>query len=94
MKEKDTSPKFKQNPDIVTREEDGDALLFNPKTGAVKLINKSGLAIWNLCEKGAGLADAVSRLSGAFPGTDPAIIEKDASEFFDLMSGLGLIVKT
>ncbi len=36
------------NPDVVLREEDkSGALLFNPDTNQVKVINNTGLFIWN-----------------------------------------------
>jgi hypothetical protein len=39
-----------RNPDVVLREEDPDgALLFNPDTNQIRVINTTGLFIWKPC---------------------------------------------
>jgi len=69
-----------QNPDVVIREVDEDgALLFNPDTNRVRVVNRTGLFIWNLCEKPSDLSAIVSGLKETFdqvPETDaPAQVE-------------------
>ena len=40
-----------RNPDVVLREEDQDgALLFNPDTNQIRVINPTGLFIWKHCD--------------------------------------------
>jgi hypothetical protein len=40
-----------RNPDVVLREEDPDgALLFNPDTNQIRVINSTGLFIWKHCD--------------------------------------------
>lgn len=40
-----------RNPDVVLREEDPDgALLFNPDTNQIRVINTTGLFIWKHCD--------------------------------------------
>ncbi len=52
-------PLYLRNPDVVLREEDPDGgLLFNPDTNQVKVLNHTGLFIWNLCD-GTHLMDEI-----------------------------------
>ena len=40
-----------RNPDVVLREEDpSGALLFNPDTNQIRVINGTGLFIWKHCD--------------------------------------------
>ena len=52
MKEESISiSKYIRNNDVVLREEDPDgALLFNPDTNQIRVLNKTGLFIWKLCD--------------------------------------------
>jgi len=69
-----------QNPDVVIREVDEDgALLFNPDTNRVRVVNRTGLFIWNLCEKPSDVPTLVAGLKATFdevPEADaPAQVE-------------------
>jgi hypothetical protein len=58
---------YRQNPDVILREVDEDgALLFNPDTNRVFVVNRTGLFIWSLCERGSDLPSIVSGVKGAF----------------------------
>jgi len=43
-------PLYSQNPDVVLREEPDGALLFNPDTNQIRVINTTGLFIWRACD--------------------------------------------
>ncbi len=69
-----------QNPDVVIREVDEDgALLFNPDTNRVRVVNRTGLFIWNLCEKPSDVPSMLAGLKETFdevPETDaPAQVQ-------------------
>lgn len=58
---------YLQNPDVVIREVDEEgALLFNPDTNHIRVVNRTGLFLWNLCEKGNDLPAMVAGLREAF----------------------------
>jgi hypothetical protein len=60
-------PVYLQNPDVVVREVDEDgALLFNPDTNSIRVVNRTGLFIWELCEKGSDLSAMVAGLKKSF----------------------------
>jgi hypothetical protein len=63
----ETTVRLMQNPDVVIREVDDDgALLFNPDTNRVRVVNRTGLFLWNLCEKGSDLPSMLVKLKEAF----------------------------
>jgi len=76
--------KYVKNPDIVLREEDeGGALLFNPDTGAVRLLNLTGLVIWKLCDGKHDLKSITEELSQSFETGPEDEVKGDAVEFID-----------
>jgi hypothetical protein len=59
------------NPGMVLREEeDGAALLYDPETGAVRILNGSATAIWKLLDGKRSLADVVAALRETYDGMD------------------------
>ena len=85
---------LKANPSIVCREEEGDALLFNPENGRIKLLNRAGYEIWSLCNGTLTLEKIAERLGKEYPDTPVDDIKKDVSDFVTLLEGLNLIEKT
>jgi len=58
---------FVRNPDVVLREEDADgALLFNPDTNQVRVINTTGLFIWKRCDGKKSLPAIVASIKKEF----------------------------
>lgn len=77
-----------QNPDVVIREVDEDgALLFNPDTNRVRVVNRTGLFIWNLCEKPSDVPSMLAGLKATFdevPEADaPAQVEAYVADLLD-----------
>jgi hypothetical protein len=88
------SEKFACNPDVVLREEDADgALLFNPDTNQVKVINNTALFIWKLCDGSCGMAELVANLKEAFDEVPEDQVEKDVRDFIEDMTRSGFIGK-
>ena len=80
------------NPDVVLREEDEDgALLFNPDTNQVKVINPTGLFIWQQCDGKKGLAEIVKALVETYEDAPVDQITQDVQEFLDGMLQSGFI---
>jgi len=83
---------FIRNPDVVLREEDPDgALLFNPDTNQIRVINPSGLFIWKLCDGFHTVPMIVSELREAFDGVPEADVESQVQAFIDDMKTNGFI---
>ena len=79
------SPRYIRNPDVVLREEDADGgLLFNPDTNQVKVVNTTGLFIWQQCDGARDLAEIVGAVQEArftLKGRE-FVIERNEQGFF------------
>jgi hypothetical protein len=84
---------FLRNPDVVLREEDPDegALLFNPDTNQVKVINSTGLFIWQQCGVARTLDEIVAEVQKGFDEVPPEQVAEDVKEFVDGMLASGFI---
>ena len=81
-----------RNPDVVLREEDPDgALLFNPDTNQIRVINTTGLFIWKHCDGKKGLPAIVSALKKTFANVPVAEVEGQVKAFVDDMSANGFL---
>lgn len=81
------------NPDVVLREEDQDgALLFNPDTNDVKVLNTTGLFIWKLCQKKSQkLSAIVKALKDSFDKVPVDEAETQVKDFIKQMESTGFI---
>ena len=84
---------FIHNPDVVLREEDPDegALLFNPDTNQVKVINSTGLFIWQQCGVARTLDEIVAEVQKGFEDVPLEQLAQDVREFMDGMLASGFI---
>ena len=84
---------FLRNPDVVLREEDPDegALLFNPDTNQVKVINTTGLFIWQQCGVARTLDEIVAEVQKGFDEVPSEQVAQNVQEFVDGMLATGFI---
>ncbi len=81
-----------RNPDVVLREEDPDgALLFNPDTNQIRVINTTGLFIWKHCDGKKDLPSIVSSLKETFDGVPEAEVDNQVKAFVDDMKANGFL---
>lgn len=87
------STRFLRNPDVVLREEDVDegALLFNPDTNQVKVINPVGLLIWKSVDEAVTTEEIVLAIQENFDEAPYEQVHQDVQEFMDLMVASGFI---
>jgi hypothetical protein len=75
---------YVQNPDVILREEsDSGALLFNPDTGQVILLNETALFIWGLCDGTRTLADIMAEVAENFDDVPEAQLNSDLMSFVE-----------
>jgi hypothetical protein len=83
---------FARNPDVVLREEDPDgALLFNPDTNQIRVINSTGLFIWKHCDGKKDLPAIVSALKKTFAKVPEAEVEGQVKAFINDMKANGFL---
>jgi len=85
--------RFLRNPDVVLREEDEDeaALLFNPDTNQIKVINSTGLFIWQQCRAAQTLDEIVAKVQKEFTEVPQEQVAQDVQGFMDGMLASGFI---
>lgn len=87
-----SSTRYMRNPDVVLREEDDDGgLLFNPDTNQIKVINPTGLFIWERCDGERDLTEIVETLQEAFDDAPGDQVTQDVQEFMEEMVNTGYI---
>ena len=82
---------FVSNPEIVLKEELDEALLLNPDTGEIKLLNETGLFIYKLLDGKTSQNDIVNKLVSKFETEDTKQAEKDVVEFLNMLFEMHLI---
>jgi hypothetical protein len=84
--------RYVQNPDVNLREEDEDgALLFNPDTDRVQLLNSTGLYIWKLCARGRTQSEIAAAFLQDFDEVPAAAVAADVEEFVTGMLDSGFL---
>lgn len=87
-----SSPVYIRNPDVVLREEDPDGgLLFNPDTNQIRVLNATGLLVWQLCDGRHAVPDIVAALKQAFDGAPEDQVTDDVQEFVQEMQASGFL---
>ncbi len=87
-----SDPFYLQNPDVNLREEDEDgALLFNPDTDRVQLLNTTGLCIWKFCAEKHTQGEIVAALEDSFEDIPADAVTTDVEEFINQMVDSGFI---
>ena len=86
------NPLLVHNPDVILREEDPDgALLFNPDTNQIRVINPTGLFIWKQCDGKKDLPAIVTALKNAFDGVPEKEVDSEVKAFVDDMRANGFL---
>ena len=80
------------NPDVVSREaESGGALLFNPDTDQIRMVNATGLFIWKRCDGTHDVPAIVAAIKESFEGFSEAEVETQVKAFIDDMQANGFV---
>jgi hypothetical protein len=89
---KKTEESFTLHPELVFREEEDGAFLFNPRTNALHCLNKVGAFICTLCDGRHDLTAIYQRLLEGFEvNVEPQEMRKDVETFLDRMVSLHLL---
>ena len=82
------------NPDVSCREEGTDgAILFNPDTDAILVINPIGLMIWQALEQARTKDDIVANLMESCEDVPPDQVTTDVNEFIETLESGGFAGK-
>jgi len=88
----DQTQKYMTNPDVVLREEDEDgALIYNPDTDQIKVINPTGLFIWQQCDGSKDLTGIISAMQESYDEVPEDEVSEQVEKFIDDMVKTGFI---
>lgn len=71
---------YKQNKDIIYRQEGGEAILFNPENSDIIVLNSTGCFIWPLCNGKNTKKDIAIKMTEEFDVTKEKA-SKDLEKF-------------
>lgn len=77
------------NPDIVFREEEEGAFLFDPDTGELKCLNPLGSAVWKLLGGSNSQKEIESLILKRYPGIPLPTVHRDVASFLQELIDMG-----
>lgn len=80
----------KQREDVICREEDFGAIIFDPKAGRMHKLNTDGYLIWTLCD-GSMDVDAIAETLAQREGEDSEKVKEQVDAFLKDMDERQLI---
>lgn len=87
-----THKMYRLHPDLVFREEEDGAFLFNPETDTLRCINGVGAVICRFCDGRSDLRQIYRAIAEEFQVDVPEeTLESDVLGFIDQMIGLDLL---
>ncbi len=85
-------PRFMKNPDVVIHEEDPDgALVFNPDTDQIRVLNQTGFYIWKLCDGSHDMQSITSSIQESFDRVPEDQVSEQVEVFVNEMVTAGFI---
>lgn len=82
-----------QNPEGVYRKEEDGAYLFDPDTGKLKYINRTGADIYDLCDGKTNVGDIIRRFQEQYPEVTTKRIEEDIRGYLEDLIGSTFLQK-
>ncbi len=82
---------FTINKEIVYREEDDGAFLFDPDSGNLKYMNPTGKETFLILKKKGDVGQAIGHIHGHYPDVDQEQARKDVEAFFEQLKENGFI---
>lgn len=79
------------NPDIVFRQEQEGAFLFDPNTGELKCLNPIGGVIWTLCDGSRSMEQIKSTICREYPQIPHRTILEDLQTFIGELLDMGYL---
>jgi hypothetical protein len=88
----DLRKRYKQNKDIVYREEDDGAFLFDPETGALRYMNRSGRETFLMLKGDKDIKQVVDTMLELYPEVEPPRMQGDVEDFLEDLEEIHFIL--
>lgn len=79
--------RYVANPVVSCGDEQDGAILFNPDTDDMVVINPTGRLLWDLLQTPQGIAEMAARLAETYPDVSLEQATQDAQAFVDELLG-------
>ena len=79
------------NPEIVFREEDDGAFLFDPDTGRLCYLNELGTVMWKHFGRRLPKQEIIEMVAAEYPEVSVTQISSDCRQFIDDLKAFGFI---
>ncbi len=79
------------NPNIVFREEEDGAFLFDPETGDLKCLNPIGSVIWSLCDGSVNMDNMEEKIAERYPKISRETIHSELLTFLQDLFDMGYL---
>jgi hypothetical protein len=73
--------RYRRNEEIVFREEDDGAFLFDPDSGDLRYLNQSGKETFLMLDEDQDVNKVIHRMIELYPDAEPQKIEADVKDF-------------
>jgi hypothetical protein len=84
--------RFIRNPDVVLHEEEPDgALIYNPDTDQIRVLNQTGFFVWQLCDGSHDMQSLVAGVRDSFDKVPDDNVSGQVEDFVNEMVGAGFI---
>jgi len=87
----DPAQRFKINKEIVYREEDDGAFLFDPDSGNLKYMNHTGKETFLILKEKEDDEQVIAHIKGQYPDVDQEQVRKDVEIFLEQLKENGFI---
>lgn len=83
---------YMQNKNIIFRQEGDEAIIFNPDTAAILVINSTGCLIWSMCDGKNTRQDIIHAMLDEFE-VSRSRAEEDADKFLGNLEKINFVEK-
>ena len=80
-----STSRYDRNRDIVFREEDEGAFLFDPDSGNLKYLNLTGKETFSMLDGEKDIGQLTTELQQQYPDIEPEQIRKDLEDFVKVL---------
>ena len=82
------------NQEIVFREEDDGAFLFDPDTGRLCYLNELGVSLWKYVDRQLPIDEIIAKVAAEYPEVPDKQISGDCLQFIDDLRTFGFITNS
>jgi PqqD family protein of HPr-rel-A system len=83
---------LRRDPTLPFQRMDEDAIVVDPRTREVHLLNETAARIWELLETPSSVDELAAALAEEYEGPSPEALRREVEVFLDDLGGKGLLL--